>query len=342
MQNKIEADKFNSSTYIRFACEKDIDAIMLFIKEYWSETHILAHDREIFEFQYVYGNEVCFVLSLEKETEEIEGVLGYIPYSTQGKRDIFTALWKVKKGKNMFQGMELLYYLEEYANCKNVYCAGINQSTFSIYKYMKKEIAKLEHYYMLNDTAINTIALIKQKKTATPIESDAIIEKISDFSEMDQNFIAGYDSYPKKSVEYIKRRYFQHPEYVYQIIQIETGKKKGYLIGREQSWEESKIFRIIDFIGDEECLAKAGRYLHSLMIERQYEYIDMMQFGIADELLLQAGFVKVETQDENIIPNYFEPFLQENVNVFIFYPKNVKVRMFKGDGDQDRPNRRTS
>ena len=42
---------------IRFAVREDIPAIMEFIEEYWAHGHILAHDRELFDFQYVYGED---------------------------------------------------------------------------------------------------------------------------------------------------------------------------------------------------------------------------------------------------------------------------------------------
>lgn len=101
MEQKVKKDSFGKNTYTRFATKQDIDGIMQFIHDYWAEDHILARDREIFEFQYVYGDEVCFVLSLDKETEEIEGILGYIPYDTEGERDIYRALESKEEQKSV-------------------------------------------------------------------------------------------------------------------------------------------------------------------------------------------------------------------------------------------------
>ena len=43
--------------------------------------------------------------------------------------------------------------------------------------------------------------------------------------------------------------------------------------------------------------------------------------------------------DNLIIPNYFNPYLQKNIEIYFFVDskKIDKVRLFKGDGDQDRP-----
>ena len=40
-----------------------------------------------------------------------------------------------------------------------------------------------------------------------------------------------------------------------------------------------------------------------------------------------------------VIPNYFEPFIQENISISYFTDsQNLEnLRIFKADGDQDRP-----
>jgi hypothetical protein len=42
-----------------------------------------------------------------------------------------------------------------------------------------------------------------------------------------------------------------------------------------------------------------------------------------------AGLVKITDEDENIIPNYFEPFLRENVDILYFASKEDGFRLFK-------------
>lgn len=338
MEKKISKDSFGQNTYTRFADKQDIPRIMQFIHDYWAENHILAHDREIFDFQYVYGDEVCFVLSLDKETDEIEGVLGYIPYDTEGDRDIFTALWKVRKSKNLFQGMDQLYYLEENGKCKNLYCVGINESTFSIYKYMRKKVAKLEHFYMLQDLPEYRIAVIQNKYILEPKEYVCAFHQIGDFAELQELYGSLPEACPRKSLNFLQRRYFRHPEYEYRLYHIQYEDADGVLIGREQAQNGSRVFRILDFLGEEKCFAAAGGALKQLMLQEKYEYIDIYEYGMAEDTLQAAGFVKVMNEDGNVIPNYFEPFVQENIDIHIFLPRDVKGRMFKGDGDQDRPN----
>ena len=52
-----------------------------------------------------------------------------------------------------------------------------------------------------------------------------------------------------------------------------------------------------------------------------------------------AGFKLLEDFTEVIIPNYFEPVINENKDILFAYKKNenIKFNIYKGD-DQDRPN----
>ena len=48
------------------------------------------------------------------------------------------------------------------------------------------------------------------------------------------------------------------------------------------------------------------------------------------------GFVKKGLSD--IVPNYFEPFLKQNINIDYAFKSKSPYVIFKGDSDQDRPN----
>ena len=66
-----------------------------------------------------------------------------------------------------------------------------------------------------------------------------------------------------------------------------------------------------------------------------------MCYGFNEETLSKAGFRKINLESEEIIaPNYFSPFIQENIKInFMADTKEInKLRICKADGDQDRPN----
>ena len=71
-----------------------------------------------------------------------------------------------------------------------------------------------------------------------------------------------------------------------------------------------------------------------------FEYIDFMCFGFDGEFLKNAGFQKINIDNNNlIIPNYFSPFIRKNIKINFFADtKHIdQLRIFKADGDQDRP-----
>ena len=52
----------------------------------------------------------------------------------------------------------------------------------------------------------------------------------------------------------------------------------------------------------------------------------------------KAGFVLRDKDDTNIIPNYLNTLLQQNIDYYFFTTDTDSFVMFKADGDQDRKN----
>ena len=62
----------------------------------------------------------------------------------------------------------------------------------------------------------------------------------------------------------------------------------------------------------------------------------MICCGVPNIVAAKLGLKKKDLKDKNIIPNYFDPFMQKNVE--IWYEKSHKnLILFKGDADSDRP-----
>lgn len=327
---------------IRFAKREDISDIMLFFKKHWNENHIFASDRAFFEYEFCRGDEVCMVLLLNDKIG-IEGTLGYIPYGGE-LRDIFTVMWKVLDNGQMFAGVGLFYYLIDHGRCRHIYTSGLNENTRNIYKYLGFCTGDLQHYYMLNADCESRIAKINDETELNTDYRDSGV-CVSLYKAEDKNdFLADYCPEKRadkiyKSPEYMVRRYFENPKYQYQVYQIqkEGESTSSFLVARVQEQEGSKVLRLIDFVGDEELLAHIGAPIRRLMKDNDFEYTDVYVYGVADEVLYQAGFSKKAKDSENVIPNYFSPFCRKNVNIGIFWEKEMHPIIWKGDGDQDRP-----
>lgn len=330
---------------IRKASKTDISNIMEFIDRYWKKDHILAVSHAFFEYQHVWNDEVCFIVAEDPKTNNLEGILGYIVYSEKKKRDIFGAIWKVRSNKYPMLGMKMQLFALKETNARTFSAVALNPTTLSMHKRWGAFLGKLNHFYILGNHEEFHIASIKNKLlrgyniNKEQYKLDKIINKeqlclLCEREEKSQKV-------PIKSFEFIRHRYFNHPVYVYVIYGIfdKLGCLKSAIVSREIEINNRKILRIIDYIGETQYIENIGSALQQLLKEHQYEYLDFYEYGIEESILYDAGFVLREEEDINIIPNYFEPFMKKNINIdFYTSEKTGRVVIFKGDGDQDRPN----
>ena len=113
------------------------------------------------------------------------------------------------------------------------------------------------------------------------------------------------------------------------------------MVTREEKVSNSSVLRIVDYIGKDSDLKFVSKYLYFIIEQNNYEYVDFMYFGFNDEELIKAGFLNISHNTESlVVPNYFNPFIQENTKIYFFADTSIieRVRMVKADGDQDRPN----
>lgn len=328
---------------IRFAEKKDVSNIMKFIKEHWKKDHILANDRDFFEYEFgIHTEQINFVLLLNDENE-IAGILGFIPYD-ETSRDMFTVMWKVlEHDQIMFGGVLLLQYLVENGNCRHIYTSGINEGTRNIYRYLRLQTENLKHFYRLNRNMEQHLAVVKSSDDLIRVEKENnshTLRLVEDVVEFEKKYRPNRNPEQiAKSSEYVKHRYFTHPIYQYLVYEVCKANVScnSYIIMRVQECKGAKALRVIDYLGNVELIGELTCAIEQLLDELRCEYIDFYEYGIDDEILERAGFVKNSVDSENIIPNYFSPYLCQNINIGIVFENDTKPVIFKGDGDQDRP-----
>ena len=239
----------------------------------------------------------------------------------------------------MDDGLKCLQFLLN-ADYKSVSSCGINKKTIPIYEFLGIKTGRLKHFYILNpeikDYKIakiseKNIKKIDYKNVKDIIEVKNIEEllKLIDYQELKK-----YNFY--KSPEYFNKRYFKHPYYKYHIL-VKSKVTNSILVYRIVKENGGSCIRIIDFLGEEKEFNELTNYLIDKMLKEKHEYVDIYEVGIEDEILENSGFLERVEKDVNIIPNYFEPFVQENIEIYYMSNCKDKFRMFKGDGDQDRP-----
>jgi hypothetical protein len=330
---------------IRFANIDDVDRIMAAIKDHWDSNHILALNKEF--FIYVFSgeeNNINFVIAENKNNHEILGFLGYIRYSLSQPCSISPVMWKALEEKGNFWGLKMLLFLINKDCFDFVFSTGIDSKTVPIYKYLRYYTGKLDHYYRIMDKKSYTIADIKNKIILPVLPSGfemILVEDIFSFCKVFNLFYLSIKKgLPHKDIDYFRRRFFEHPIYDYKIFFIHskyTKEGRAFLVCREVEQFGTKILRIVDFVGDEEYLAGISVPIQNLIEQNNYEYVDFYSYGISEKIMNEAGFVR-RMDNDNIIPNYFEPFIRNNVDILFYLSRlDDDIRLFKADADQDHP-----
>ena len=259
--------------------------------------------------------------------------------------DLATVIWKaLKSDNNPMLGIELLEFLRNHKDYNILFSPGINKEIIGIFHYLDIYTNHLSQYIIINQN-IQKFNILKIKddvsiKQANFMENSQYnLVKLKE-SELDFDFDI-QEFIPHKDKNYFIKRYFNHPIYIYDIYGIYKAKRLASLIvTREVSHENSKILRIMDYLGDENDITYIISQLYQIVANKGYEYLDFVCFGFDNTKLERAGFSKINLEStEIIVPNYFSPFVQENIKInFMADTKEInKLRMCKADGDQDRP-----
>ncbi|XME03022.1 hypothetical protein QYZ88_002235 [Lachnospiraceae bacterium C1.1] len=340
--------KFDEKYCVRLANPDDIDAIMAFIDKYWSSGHLMSRNRKYFEYEFLINGQVNFVIALDRATNTIQGIRGLLFSALdKKKRDLWGSIWKANAGDGNYPllGTEIRKRTDQLTDFR--YNLGVGQNintTMIVGSRFKKEIVRLDHFYKLNPEISDfKIAIINSKSSPVcSLSDDSIAEKACSIDEVKEKInIEAIDAIPYKDNWFLKHRYFDHPWYEYQVY---TLCKKGeaasaVMVTRDVEANGSHVLRIIDYIGDKTVISGLGTFFDNILRDNNYEYIDFYGYGFDADTVKAAGFCNIYDEgDDNIIPNYFEPFVQENKDIAGFFDIGTDVTICKGDGDQDRPN----
>lgn len=326
---------------VRRAEYNDIPSIMQFMDEHWKPGNVLAKNRDFFEWQFVDGDKLNMFLGIDDEAGKIYGILGAIVYSKSSHPDVSGCTWQVIKSSIPMLGPMLLEYMYKHLHVRYSYAAGLTDNAVRLNVLAGNEITEMDHYYRLADRIEYKIAKVERKVIPCAVNTGYFLELLHSAEEMKQ--VIPQEELSKqllsKDYSYIEKRYFNHPIYHYDIWKIvdSNGDSHSVLITREEVMKEYKMCKIVDHYGRMEDLGKIAMALDGLMKEKGYEYIDVYSFGIPVEIYEQGGFVRCDTASENIIPNYFHPYVQKNIPLRLVDSKVEGIRLFRGDGDQDRP-----
>lgn len=327
---------------IRLAKKTDVADLMQFIRQYWKEDHILAKDRDFFEWMYVDGDQCHFEIA--KENGEIYGIYGFVPYSSKAPTDVGASVWKATYcEEEPFVGLRVSEQLFSDYPIRHYLALGLSRKACRLAQLEGRKTEAMKHFYRLAKQEEYHIAVIRDPVILPVQYHGRDLISICDENEfcrlITDEWLETLKIY--KDTAYLLHRYFRHPIYIYQCyaMQDQVGGVSSIFFTRFVRQNGSKMMKIIDFIGKPEDFCYIGDSMDEIIEKEKLEYIDLYSYGIPEKYMKASGFTLREREDVNIIPNYFEPFVQENVEIHVKVPDD-DIYMFRGDGDMDRPNYR--
>lgn len=341
--------ELNKTYNIMFCPLKMVEKLVDFLKYHWKSDHIFVKSRELLDWQHLdkKNNRYNFVIAVEKSSGEIHSVLGFVPNTQYDvslqKIQVYPCIWKSREDiKIKGLGVALYYYLKSQLNIETISILGISEIALGIYKHWNFETGKINHYYIVNEKIQDFKLLVnpyKIEEVTHDVSKKMSFVSIHDFFNIPEDFFE--KCLPYKSKEYYINRYYKHPIYKYEAFAITEGKLiKGIVFLRSCRYKESTALRVVDFIGSEDALLGTYNEMQNLLHVKKAEYLDFINVGLDSELLKKCGF-SLKDSSKTIIPNYYEPFVQKNIDLdYAFKTVNSERTplFYKGDADQDRPN----
>ncbi len=336
---------------LKICKEEDKPLLIDFIKKFWQEDHAFVKSDELFRFQHYNSikKEYSFILGVNTQTNEIDGIIGLIPLSQYDPaleiyNETWGGIWKVRSDVNNNEiGILGLLLFDAFKKFNSHGSLGMSKIAIKLHAIMKYKICTLNQYYILNSNCQNfEIAIIPdiaKKDSSALADSDYTLKKIDSIEDVHEGAIEAV-YFPKKSLTYLLNRFQHHPFYKYKFwgVYNKNTMLKTILVTRTIEINNSRIIRIVDVFGSLEGIGSLKTEFEKLLKAESSEYIDLMNFGISPEVFKELGFDQLDVQGDIIIPNYFEPFVQKNIVINCGFKAPGNYVMFKADSDQDRPN----
>ncbi len=338
---------------IRRCQTSDVPDVLAFLEAHWKPRHIFTLDRALFDWQYARPDrpgEYSIVVARTDADQTIAGMLGFVPTrrfdpALSTNNTIWLALWKVRDDiVTGVLGLKLLSDVTENEPHTSVGVIGFQPPVVAIYKALKFQVGELRHYVLPNPDVSRYELASFEDPPHRPVPETTVTAVALDDSNYSEH-IAGLEfgsrdaRTPKKTPEYFRARFLQHPMYRYSCFGLRRDNRPiGLLATRVASHGGRKALRLIDYIGPDEAVPALGAVALAHIRRLRAEYADVHNWGIDPSLFEAGGFSRVDPSGRDIVPNHFEPFERRNATIRFALKSAGPAVLFKGDGDQDRPN----
>lgn len=329
--------------------------VLAFVRDEWRHDHVFVSHPDVFEWQHTADDPDLLTIIEGRTLTGIGAVLGFIPQwrfdpALRAEHEIFLALWKLGDRHGVpGLGLRLMSFVLHTLRPRFVGAVGLASTVVPLYRAMRFELGMCDHFVMPNRCRVRYQILAGADETLwVPGRGRADGQlRLLDEATLGSREVelaplfAGVA--PRKSVQFLLERYCRHPYYRYRVYLMSLGERAAALVVcRVVAAGDASALRIVDFIGDADAMAGCGPAIQDEIKSLDCEYVDILCAGLEREALQAAGFNDRRQFDGLIVPNHFEPFVQRNIEISYAYRlergRTERVRLFRGDGDQDRPN----
>lgn len=326
-----------------FVALDQVDELMAFIRDHWSERHVLARSRAVLDWQHRDDAAGRYNFLVARKDAGIIGMLGFIPSSRYDpalaaeRETVWLTTWRVVEGQASGLGLVLMRELTERLAPCWIGTAGLNPRTRAVYDAMGYRTGRMTRHYRLGPSAGARLAQVPVDwpEPRAPGTGGTLAPLTA--SDLAGLTIDTARQAPAKTVAQFRARYLDHPFYDYRLYRAATGDATAVIVTRRCDHEGAGALRIVDLLGDPAALAGCGAAFDALLVETDAEYVDFY-CSMRVQPLIETGFDTLLIDDPLVLPSYFEPFDRSNVDILYSLdgPGDALV-ICKGDCDQDRP-----
>lgn len=333
-------------------CRLDqVDDLTAFLRTHWNPEHILVKSRAFLDWQHRDEEKECYNFLLAMDSSAgIVGVLGFIPTSRydpafSGEDEtIWLTTWKVRDDFARGLGLMLLRGMMMRTAPARIGTVGLNPATQPIYQALGFRTGKLTRHFLLNPAIATPKLATIPPEFARAVAAPGSIDRFAllpeqDLLETGRDLNFGVDA-PRRALPYVLNRYLRHPFYRYQAhLAAGANGKAALLISRLCRHGNASALRLVDVLAAPDILAECSVAFSDLLESSGAEYLDFYCSGHG-AALRHAGLRDLAECPGLILPGYFEPFENSNVDLnYSLLGAEGDIVLCKGDADQDRPSR---
>lgn len=332
---------------IKFCSKIELGLLQEFLENHWRHNHVMATSKELFEFQHDYQDfdDYTFAIAVNNDTGEIDGAFGLIKYWKYDTTHMipnagWTAIWKTREDvhNNEIGGIafKLLKFLLTKSNVDIFASLGISKIYKGIAEGMHFTVGEMKHYYIVNEFLTDFKIIVRPNGIKQTKNLDYVIKE-SGILPIDVGFLNSIN--PLKNYIFFRNRYECHPFFNYIFWNVyDNDKLIAIIVVRKILVIDKYIYRILDMIGT--FGSEKGLYnaIQNILQKTEAEYVDCLNAGLDENLFRDLGFTKIDRAYGTIIPEHLNPLEHKYIPLEYAYVSDKPLVIFKGDGDQDRPN----